>query len=204
VTRLADERQELLELLVGLECVAPQFVGRADRVRARRLPDQFLQRQQILAATPVVARPASPAAAATTGTGGGASGGGAAGSTDVCKLLSAAQASTIVGVHYASAQSSPNMCNYTTTNAPIGMFIIIFHGGSDAAWHSELGTLEEDGGAKPATISGVGSRAAAAGLELGVLDGNQIIDIHGGDPNGTGSKFPKSIALAKAVISALH
>ena len=155
-------------------------------------------------ATTAAAQPASPAAAATTGTGGGASGGGAAGSTDVCKLLSAAQASTIVGVHYASAQSSPNMCNYTTTNAPIGMFIIIFHGGSDAAWHSELGTLEEDGGAKPATISGVGSRAAAAGLELGVLDGNQIIDIHGGDPNGTGSKFPKSIALAKAVISALH
>jgi len=54
VTRLADERQELLEFLVGLERVAPQFVGRADRVRARRLTDQFLQRQQILAATPIV------------------------------------------------------------------------------------------------------------------------------------------------------
>lgn len=153
--------------------------------------------------TTAAAQPASPAAAATTGTGG-ASGGGAAGSTDVCKLLSAAQASAIVGVHYASAHSSPNMCSYTTTNAPIGMFIIIFHGGSDADWQSELGTLEEDGGTKPTTISGVGSRAAAAGLELGVLDGNQIVDIHGGDPNGTGSKFPKSIALAKAVISALH
>jgi hypothetical protein len=96
------------------------------------------------------------------------------------------------------------MCSYTPTNAPIGMFIIIFHGGSNTDWHGELVTLQEDGGAKPTPISGVGSRAAAAGVELGVLDGNQIIDIHGGDPLGNGSKFPKSVALARAVINALH
>jgi hypothetical protein len=37
-----------------------------------------------------------------------------------------------------------------------------------------------------------------------VQEGSYIIDVHGGDPSGTGTAFPKSIALAKALIAALH
>jgi hypothetical protein len=158
--------------------------------------------------TSTAATAAGPAAAApSAGAGGaGAAGGGAPATVDVCKLLTAAQASAIVGVHYSSAHSSPNMCTYTPTNAPIGMFVIIFQGFQGvgpAAWKSELSTLQEDGGAKPETISGVGDRAAAAGLELGAQAGARIIDVHGGDPSGD-SKFTKSAAVAKAVIAALH
>ena len=49
-----------------------------------------------------------------------------------------------------------------------------------------------------------GDRAAGGGTEIGVQDGSYIIDVHGGDPNGTGTAFPKSIALAKALIAVLH
>jgi hypothetical protein len=42
------------------------------------------------------------------------------------------------------------------------------------------------------------------GTEIGVQDGNYIIDVHGGDPSGTGGGFPKSIEVAKAIIAGLH
>jgi hypothetical protein len=119
--------------------------------------------------------------------------------------MTAKQASSIVGVTYSKAISSHDMCNYTTTDAPIGMFIIIFTGsGGSAAWKEQLGTMEEDGGGKPITISGVGDNAAGDGTEIGVQVGSNIIDVHGGDPNGTGNAFPKSIAIAKALASKLH
>lgn len=56
----------------------------------------------------------------------------------------------------------------------------------------------------PITLSGVGDRAAGGGTEIGVQDGGYIIDVHGGDPSGTGAAFPKSITLAQATIAGLH
>ena len=145
------------------------------------------------------------ASTSSTGVGGtGTSAGGTSGPVDVCSLLTAAQASAIVGVHYASATSSPNMCNYMPTNAPVGMFIIISQGAGDAAWKAELSTLQSDGGTTPKTISGVGDRAAGAGIELAVQAGDRIIDVHGGDPNSGTGVFTKSVAVAKAIISALN
>ena len=76
-------------------------------------------------------------------------------------------------------------------------------GSGAAAWKEELGTLEEDSGSAPATLTGVGDRAAGSGTEIGVQDGSYIIDVHGGDTTGTGAAFPKSISMAKAIIAAL-
>ena len=95
------------------------------------------------------------------------------------------------------------MCSYATTTAPIPLFIIISPGSGAAAWKEELGTLEEDSGSAPATLTGVGDRAAGSGTEIGVQDGSYIIDVHGGDATGTGAAFPKSISMAKAIIAAL-
>jgi hypothetical protein len=53
------------------------------------------------------------------------------------------------------------------------------------------------------TLTGVGDRAAGGGTEIGVQDGDYIIDVHGGDPSGTGASFPKSIALAQEIITKL-
>lgn len=142
----------------------------------------------------------SAAAQATTAAGGAAS------PVHVCALLTAAQATAIIGERYTATKESfgGSMCSYTTTTAPIPMYIIISPGSGAAAWKEQLGTLAEDSGSTPAKLTGVGDRAAGSGTEIGVQDGNYIIDVHGGDPSGTGTRFPKSIAVAKAIIAALH
>ena len=48
VTGLGDEGQELVELLIGLEGIASQLVDRADGVRAGGVPDQLIERQQVI------------------------------------------------------------------------------------------------------------------------------------------------------------
>jgi hypothetical protein len=130
----------------------------------------------------------------------------AASTIHACALLTSAQASAIVGVHYTSATeaSAGSMCSYATTTAPIPLFIIISAGAGAAAWQEQLATLKEDSGSALITLPGVGDRAEGSGTEIGVQDGKYIIDVHGGDPLGTGSAFPKSIALAKAIIAGLH
>jgi hypothetical protein len=122
-----------------------------------------------------------------------------------CVLLSASKASAIVGQTYTAATESSGgtMCSYKTTTAPIPLFIIITSGANAAAWKDELATMEEDSGSAPLTLTGVGDRAAGSGTEIGVEDGSYIIDVHGGDPSSTGSAFPKSVALAKAIIADL-
>ena len=153
--------------------------------------------------------------AASSGGGSGSSAGDAAASpaatqsaagksVDVCSLLSAKQASALVGVTYTKATSSSGMCSYATTTAPIPMFIIVSSGSGAAAWTEALGTLKEDGGETPKTFSGVGDRAAGDGTQFDVQSGSWIVDVHGGDPSGNGSSFPKSTAVAKALISALN
>jgi hypothetical protein len=131
--------------------------------------------------------------------------GGTASAVHACSLLSAAKASAIGGVRYTSATESSggSMCSYATTTAPIPLFVIISPGAGTAAWKAELGTMEEDSGSPPVTLTGVGDRAAGSGTEIGVQDGSYIIDVHGGDPTGTGAAFPKSIKMAQAIIAAL-
>jgi len=151
--------------------------------------------------------------AASSGGGTASSGGGAASPAatqaaaskpvNVCSLLSAKQVSALVGFTYTKATPSSGMCSYATTTAPIPLYIIVSSGSGSAAWTEALGTLKEDGGEPPRTFTGVGDRAAGDGTEFDVQSGGWIIDVHGGDPSGTGSSFPKSTAVANALISAL-
>jgi hypothetical protein len=172
----------------------------------------------VLVAATMAACGGSSGGASLTGNSGdsGSSGGSAAAppssasssSVNVCALMSAKKATSISGTHYTKPVSSHDMCSYTPTDAPIGMYIILTtNAGSATAWQEQLATLQEDGGTKPVTLSGAGDRAAGCGTEIGVQAGNYIIDVHGGDPNGTGTDanpFPKSIAIAKAIASELH
>jgi hypothetical protein len=157
-----------------------------------------------------VGEAATSGTSGTSGTGGSAAGtsqaGPASSSTlDVCSLMTAAHASSIVGVTYSKATPATNMCTYTTTDAPIGMYIIIFpNSGGTAAWKEQLGSMAEDGGGAPVPISGFSGQAASDGTEISVQAGSDIIDVHGGDPSGTGSTYPRSIAVAKAIVSQLH
>jgi hypothetical protein len=152
----------------------------------------------------------SPGSASGSGSGGSAAGTSQADPAssspiDVCSLMTAKRASSIVGVTYSKATPATNMCSYTTTDAPIGMYILIFlNSGGTAAWKEQLGTMEEDGGGPPVPISGFSGQAASDGTEISVQVGSDIIDVHGGDPSSTGSTYPKSIAIAKAIASQLH
>ena len=148
-----------------------------------------------------------------SGTGGSASasaisqaGPAATSSIDVCSLMTAKRASSITGVTYSKAASSKDQCTYATTDAPVGMFIIIFpNSGGTVAWKEEVATLEEDGSGQPlVTIHGFSGPAAGDADEMGVQVGSDIIDVHSADPNGTGAAFPESTAIAKAIASQLH
>jgi hypothetical protein len=124
---------------------------------------------------------------------------------DVCKLMTAKHASSIVGVTYSKATAATNMCTYTTTDAPIGMYILIFtNSGGTAAWKEQEGTMAEDGGGPPTSLPGFSGEAASDGTEISVQAGSYIIDVHGGDPLGTGHAYPRSSAIAKAIASQLH
>ena len=142
---------------------------------------------------PASASNSAPAPAASTAP---------AGALDVCSLMTASQASTIVGVTYSAANGSSATCTYPTTAAPVPMSIFV-SAASDADWTAELATIQEGTGETPATFSGVGDHAAGGGGEFGVESGKWIIDILGGDPLGNGSTFPKSTALAQALIRQL-
>src|ERR1700722_571257 len=158
----------------------------------------------------------SPGSAAGGSATSGSTAGGSAGGTsqagpaststiNVCSMMTAARASSIVGVTYSKATPGYNMCTYTTTDAPIGMFILIFpNSGGTAAWKEQLGLMGEDGGGAPVPITGFSGQAASDGTEISVQAGSDIIDVHGGDPNATGSTYPRSIAIAKAIVSQLH
>jgi hypothetical protein len=153
--------------------------------------------------TPPASTAAAPAAGQATAT---AAAGGAAGTLNVCSLLSAAKASAIVGVSYSAATevSGGKVCDYATTHAPIPLSIMVEPGNGAAAWTEELGTIQEGTGSAPTPLTGVGDRAAGGGTEVGVQDGQYIIDILGGDPNVASPAFPKSVALAQAIIAALR
>ncbi|MGH8889151.1 MAG: hypothetical protein ACRDV3_05235 [Acidothermaceae bacterium] len=152
-------------------------------------------------ANPLPGASAGGGAALTDDAGGG--GGGGSKAIDVCSLLSAAQASSIVGVTYTSAQPTHDMCNYPSADAPYPMFIIVSSTDTQP-WTQAMFILQEDGGASPSPVSGVGDRAAGSGGQFDVQDGNWIIDVHGGDPLGQTGDFSKSTALAKVVIAGLH
>jgi hypothetical protein len=149
----------------------------------------------------------SAAGSASASTATSAAGNGASSGINVCSLLTAAQASSITGVAYTAVTPSSSLggdsCLYGgSTGVPMDVTVTP-NAGSSAAWTDELSTLQLDG--EPAVpISGVGDRAATSTGSLGTQAGAWIIQVDAGDSTSTGGGFTKSIAVAKAIIAALH
>jgi hypothetical protein len=150
------------------------------------------------------------AGSAGTGTAINASAGGAPSSVDVCSLLSAAQASSIVGVTFTVA--TPNfggkMCTYAGGSVPMDVTLTV-SSGTTAAWTEELATLKLGGGDTPVALSGLGDRAAETTGSLATQSGNWIIQIDAADESSVnggniGGDFTKSIAVARAILAAQH
>jgi hypothetical protein len=131
------------------------------------------------------------------------SSGGRTAEIDACSLLPVAQASTLSGKKLTSAKSSTiatgqDQCDYGESGSVIGVVVIIYQpnsGVSLAMMSAVLGS--------PTPVSGVGDKAIGGDIELDVQTGNRLIAIQGAGGNGRGG-FDRAIAVAKAIIAALH
>ena len=159
------------------------------------------------AAAPSTSSSAAAGAGASTATS--AANNGASSSVNVCALLTADQASSVVGVTFTAATPGfgGKVCMYAGPTVPMTVTLTP-NAGSAAAWTNELSTLGSDGVAA-VTIGGVGDRAAETTGSLGTQSGDWIIQVDSADESSVnggniGGDFTKSIAVAKAVIAALH
>jgi hypothetical protein len=150
----------------------------------------------------------APAAASSRGESSGGNGGGNGGgkvASDGC-VLSASEASTVIGGQYDKATPTGNgVCNYlpAASNTDAGkanFFTIVSSGSGDAAWKSQEATLIQDAGGNPIKISGVGDRAEAGGGELIAQGNGFIVDVHGEltEHSGDWSTYE---AVAKAILA---
>jgi hypothetical protein len=144
-----------------------------------------------------VAAVSAPAAAGSAG----AFGAGNA-STD-CSYISSAQLSTIEGAHYGKPSVDFGICTWAGSDGN-AVDIQLTRNASAVDWQSTLATIQSDQSAgAPAAIARLGDRAAGVGQEIAVQKGSTIVDIRSADSPGFG-KWPKSEAIARAILSALH
>ena len=151
------------------------------------------------------AQGAATTAAAGSGSGSGSSQGGSSADIDACKLLSAAQASSIGGETYTSAATSTiapgqDQCAYATSDDSNALTIIVYQPNSGVTFQTMSSV--QAGVGTVTNVSGVGDKAIAGAIELDVQAGSHLIAVEGADGMITGDDS-KSIALAKAVITAL-
>ncbi|HEV2635361.1 MAG TPA: hypothetical protein VGX23_09465 [Actinocrinis sp.] len=132
-------------------------------------------------------------------------GGGSSTVADACKLLSVAQAQSLVGRSYSSSSSqvlSPGVdqCTYVSSDDDSDLEITTYQPNSGVTWDmlntvlSSVGTVT--------SVSGVGDKATMGATEIDVQAGSRLLAVEGA--GGTVSGHPdKAIAVAKAVVAAL-
>lgn len=141
----------------------------------------------------------------STGSGSGSSQGGSSSEIDACKLLSAAQASSIGGETYTAAVTSTiapgqDQCAYATSDDSTALTIIVYQSNSGVTFQTMSSV--QAGVGSVTNVSGVGDKAIAGSIELDVEAGSHLIAVEGANGMATGDDSA-SIALAKAVITAL-
>jgi hypothetical protein len=116
-----------------------------------------------------------------------------------CDYLSASDASTIVGVSVTSSELG-GACSYDGSGG-VGFATTVtrISGASDPAWKEEVKSLSD-----ATKIPGLGDEAygesSAIEEKVAVRKGTTVIEV--ADADGTDSTtFPKSIAIAKAIIA---
>jgi hypothetical protein len=155
----------------------------------------------------VSAAPSSPteaaSASAPAATGAASSGGGGA-EIDACSLLSASQASSLVGNQYTAATPSTiapgqDQCDYARADGP-DLIVIVYQPSSGVTF--EMATSVQSGAGAVTNVSGVGDKAIAGEIELDVQAGDRIIAVEGAGGTLT-SDYSRAVSVAKAIIAAL-
>lgn len=142
-------------------------------------------------------------ASAPAATGAASSGSGGA-EIDACSLLSASQASSLVGNQYTAATPSTiapgqDQCDYARADGP-DLTVIVYQPSSGVTF--EMATSVQSGAGTVTNVSGVGDKAIAGSIELDVAIGDRIIAVEGAGGTLTGN-YSRAVDVAKAVIAAL-
>ncbi len=133
--------------------------------------------------------------------------GAAAGSKfDTCSLLSAAQASSLVGRTYTSAVSQTiadgqDQCTYATPDPTISLMVIVYQPTSGVNLQMMSSVLGDSGDVTQ--VTGVGDKAIVGQIELDVQTGERLVAVEGAGGKLSGD-YTKAVAVAKAVIAGLH
>jgi hypothetical protein len=123
--------------------------------------------------------------------------------TRECGYITVAQLSAIEGATYAQPTVFNRMCTWIGSNGN-AVTITLTKDATALDWQTVLAGVQADqASGAPAPIPALGDKAAGVGLEIAVQRGSTIIDIRNGDSPGFG-KWPKSAAIATAVIAGLH
>jgi hypothetical protein len=132
------------------------------------------------------------------------SGGGAGTEINACSLVSAAQASSLVGGQYTAATPSTiapgqDQCGYARADGS-DLTVIVYQASSGVTF--EMMTSVQSGAGTVTNVSGVGDKAIVGPIELDVETGDRIIAVEGA--GGTlGGDYNGAVAIAKAVIATL-
>lgn len=149
---------------------------------------------------------ASEAASSPTPTPATSGGAGTGSSFDTCSLLSATQASSLVGRPYTSAVSQTiadgqDQCTYATSDPTISLMVIVYQPTSGVSLQMLSSVLGDSGDVTP--VTGVGDKAIVGQIELDVQTGERVVAVEGAGGTLSGD-YTKAVAVAKAVIGGLH
>jgi hypothetical protein len=125
---------------------------------------------------------------------------------DTCSLMTAAQASTLVGKHYdAAATQTPatgiDQCTYNAANNGLDLVVIVYQPDSGVTF-AMLSSVQAGAG-HVTQLSGVGDKAIAGPIEIDAQSGNHLIAVEGAGGTLIGTNT-HAIAVAHAIITGLH
>ena len=150
---------------------------------------------------------AAPTSAPATSAGGTAPGANAAGTTDVCSLMSSAQATAINHVTYGAAtpqhvEAGWDTCTYANTGQhadPVDIQRLTVSVIALADCYQQLKQTEGPG----TPVAGIGDAAFGHQIGLTVNDGGRCIDISGLTDAELQNDYTHDVAMAKIIIAAL-
>lgn len=157
--------------------------------------------------TPPAQASGPPAAAAATSASGAAPAAGAAGASNVCSLMSSAQASAINHVTYGAAkpqhvEAGFDTCTYANTGQhanPVDIQALTVQVITLPGCYGELQQADGPGTA----VKGIGDGAFGYHIGIVVNDGGRCIDISGLTDAELQNDYAHDVAMAKIIITAL-
>ena len=153
--------------------------------------------------TPTSGSSQSPSSAAPTTVS--SSTGNSSAQVDTCSLLPLAEAESLAAQQYSSATpqtiaSGQDQCTYASADQGADLVVIVYQPNSGVSF--AMMKSVQNGVGPVAEVTGVGDQAIVGQIELDAQAGTRLVAVEGA--GGLGSNEDRAVAVAKAVIVALH